>query len=202
MNKKLALIKWSKGKYDKTYSSEVPIEWIRGLNVDMYLNDNYANSQLYLVDWKNSKTHPPGGWEIGEAYVIYLSDKRKVLNNKLVLLNVVNSLLKLFSEVRDTNENTSYRNGNRLIKIGEQGSGVFVSDFQWATAASSLSFSDMATSFLMACFSLETLLHDSVPREFESIFSELAFKRAIRRKLCHLQRETEVSASDDDDTSF
>lgn len=67
-----ALVRWIGGEDDKNYTPGIPIDWIKGFNVNDLKSKGFDESASYVVEWHTSKK-PPGGWLVYDAYVIEVS---------------------------------------------------------------------------------------------------------------------------------
>lgn len=61
MNQKYVLVRWCGGSYDKTYTTDIPIEWIRGFSYEAYKEDDFDFQEVYTIEWRDTTKCPREG---------------------------------------------------------------------------------------------------------------------------------------------
>jgi hypothetical protein len=68
-----ALVKWIGGTDDKTYTSGIPTDWIIGFKSADYMNDDHDVTESYVVEWRDTKRKPSGGWKCYDCHIVLVS---------------------------------------------------------------------------------------------------------------------------------
>ncbi|XP_066600966.1 uncharacterized protein [Prorops nasuta] len=91
-HKKLfALVKWTEGTAKNTYSTDVPVEWIRNFDFCKYNSDYKCKKIPYAIEWRNGRKRPKGGWNLFDGLIIQISEKQEELENTLQIIEGVKS---------------------------------------------------------------------------------------------------------------
>lgn len=80
MKQKLALVQWIGGKYDKTYTPGVPVDWILDFNPKKFDPAKEPEDHSYVVQWRENKSGKVSkcGWNFYDAKIIRVSSKYKL----------------------------------------------------------------------------------------------------------------------------
>ncbi|CAG5075423.1 Protein of unknown function [Cotesia congregata] len=72
-NKIFALLRWVGGEYRGTYTSDVPVEWIKDFDVESFDSENEDPDLSYVVEWRVKNKMPKKGWPCADAQVVAVS---------------------------------------------------------------------------------------------------------------------------------
>lgn len=77
MKQQFALVQWLGGKYNKTYTPGVPVEWILDFDPKTFDPTKEPEDHSYVVQWRESKSGkmPKCGWKFYDAKIIRVSRK-------------------------------------------------------------------------------------------------------------------------------
>ncbi|KAH0546535.1 uncharacterized protein LOC123273769 [Cotesia glomerata] len=117
LKKIFALVQWVGGKFDKTYTPGIPIEWIRDFDVKNF--SPLEDEETYLIEWRHNKPiRPKNGWKIFDARVLKISHNIKALNNEATLLEGTITPLKSKKNQETSSKKRNFENGSDDTEVG------------------------------------------------------------------------------------
>ncbi|KAH0549687.1 hypothetical protein KQX54_012501 [Cotesia glomerata] len=94
-----ALIKWVGGEDDKKMTAGININHIKNFNCEQFLNDDLDPDKVYVIEWRDTKKMPLGGWNCYLGKVLAVSHSIKILEKKIDIMDGIRSPRRIVCEV-------------------------------------------------------------------------------------------------------